>query len=220
MPARVPQVTILPAPGFQRGANPSQLETRGRDGKNRTSAACSQGRCAAITRHPGLDPGVEPGVSCIPSRQINRLPRSRKSGPPESNRVSPRSERGRLPSSSIQSSGEVRNRTGSPTLARRGRCLTCHPHAWTARGLNPEPPPCQGGALPVGASSPLRHGARCRLSPGAAGLSSAVPSQSCGRMAPAADAHAMEMSINKPVEGHAGTAGVEPAFRPGWSRTA
>jgi len=37
---------------------------------------------------------------------------------------------------------------------------------WTAPGSNREPPPCRGGALPVGASSPSRRGARYRTVPG------------------------------------------------------
>jgi hypothetical protein len=47
------------------------------------------------------DPGVEPGLPCSQSRRVTV---------------------------SLASGGEVRNRTGSPTLAGRGRCLTCHPH--------------------------------------------------------------------------------------------
>lgn len=56
--AWVPQVTILPAPRLQRGANPSQLETHGRDGMNRTPDVLvpSQVPCHWAT-HPGGDAG-------------------------------------------------------------------------------------------------------------------------------------------------------------------
>src|ERR1700761_191986 len=73
------------------------------------------------------NPGVEPGVSWSQARRV---------------------------AVSLAPGGEGRNRTGSTTLAGRVRYLTCHPHAWTAPDLNREPPPCRGGALPVGASSP------------------------------------------------------------------
>ena len=48
------------------------------------------------------------------------------------------------------------------------------------------------------------------LSPGVAGLSFAAPHQIGGRMAPAADAHAMEMSIYKPIKGMQGPQELNP----------
>ena len=119
----VPQVTILPAPGFQPGANPSQLETRGRDTRTRTSSATSQAWCA--------DPYA-----------ISRWKRS------ESNRLG-------------------------------NACKACPLPQLLA--------PIVGAAPGTG------------LSPGVAGLSFAAPHHFRGRMAPAADAHAMEMSKSKHV---------------------
>jgi hypothetical protein len=111
----VPQVTILPAPGFRPGANPSQLETHSRDTRTRTSSATSQAWCA--------DPYA-----------ISRW-RS-----PESNRIANACKARPVPYLS------------SPK--------------WTAPGSNREPSPCRGDALPVGASSPSRCGARYRTVPG------------------------------------------------------
>ena len=54
----------------------------------------------------------------------------------------------------LEPGGQGRNRTDSSTRAGRDRCLSCHPREWTGPDLNREPPPCHGGALPVGASSP------------------------------------------------------------------
>ena len=70
----------------------------------------------------------------------------------------------------------------------------------------------------------VRCGARYSQSPGVAGLSSAASPRS-GRHGGPADngAHAMDVSTSKHVHlrvVRAGTAGVEPAFRSGWSRVA
>jgi hypothetical protein len=82
---------------------------------------------------------------------------------------------------------------------------------------------CRACPLPQ-LSSPWRCGARYSQSPGVAGLSSAASPRS-GRHGGPADngAHAMDVSTSKHVHlrvVRAGTAGVEPAFRPGWSRVA
>jgi hypothetical protein len=130
------------------------------------------------------NPGVEPGLSSPQAGGLAVSLVSGESGPGESNPVYPRPERGGLPSSSNPWSGELfrpghldsrRDIAGylahgcraparhvekagieptASTLARRDRCLSCHPREWTAPDLNREPPPCHGGAPPVGAISP------------------------------------------------------------------
>ena len=77
---------------------------------------------------------------------------------------------------------------------------------------------------PLSYSPMVRCGARYSQSPGVAGLSSAASPRS-GRHGGPADngAHAMDVSTSKHVHlrvVRAGTAGVEPAFRSGWSRVA
>ena len=125
------------------------------------------------------DPGVEPGLPCSQSRRVTV---------------------------SLASGGEVRNRTGSPTLARRGRCLTCHPQSGRTGNLRPaEAALCQ---LELAAHRGAAPGTG--LSPGVAGLSFAAPHQCRGRMAPAADAHAMDMSKSKPVKGAQGPQELNP----------
>lgn len=118
------------------------------------------------------DPGVEPGLPCSQSRRVTV---------------------------SLASGGEVRNRTGSPTLARRGRCLTCHPRSGPPRDRtgNLRPAGAALCQLELAAHSGAAPGTG--LSPGVAGLSFAAPHQCRGRMAPAADAHAMDMSKSKHV---------------------
>jgi hypothetical protein len=171
----VPQVTILPAPHFQRGANPSQLETRGREARTRTSSACPQNRSA----HPYA------------------------------------TSRWRKPC------GEGRNRTGSTALAGRARHLACHPHDVDRPGFEP-------GNLR------LAEAALCQLE-----LAAQRGAASGTGLSRVWLAHLPPHRVNFtagwrlpqmltlwrcqkacPYKGQAGTAGVEPAFRPGWSRAA
>lgn len=80
---------------FQASPNPSQVETRGRDGRNRTSAAWSRARCAAITRHPGVGlTGTGPasfrppaGRSATDLQPVSRVPGSRTRFPRAPNAV-------------------------------------------------------------------------------------------------------------------------------------
>src|SRR6516225_2884116 len=71
----------------------------------------------------GIEPacaGLQPAAN--PSQLETHVPTAsttRKSGPPESNRVSPESESGRLPSSSIPKRGPPRTRTAHLLLARQ-----------------------------------------------------------------------------------------------------
>ena len=121
------------------------------------------------------DPGVEPGLPCSQSRRV---------------------------SVSLASGGEGRNRTGSATLAGRARYLTCHPHEWTAPDSNRKPPPCRGGALPVGASSPW---------PPRTVAAAQAGSAACLKML-----NAMDMSSVKPVLGARRDGGARTPSTPGF----
>jgi hypothetical protein len=87
--------------------------------------------------------------------------------------------------------------------------LEPRPVQWTAPDLNREPPPCQGDALPVEASSPgpprpdtpAKQGGRGGVRAGK------IPAT----MVLTYGAHAMEFSTVKPSKRRAGTAGIEPA---------
>jgi hypothetical protein len=125
----VPQVTILPAPGFQPGANPSQLETRGRAGRIRTDGLVPHARALSQAElQPGVvgSPGVEPGFTPSRTGWISVF---------------------------LEPGGEGRNRTGSSTLAGRDRTVAAVPKV-DRPGLEQGTSAMQGAALPVGAGSP------------------------------------------------------------------
>ena len=117
--------------GLRPAANPSQLETLGRETGTRTPSTWSQARRA----YPYT---------------------TSRSGPAESNRVSPDSGSGRLPSSSIpnvlchraQHGGDGGNRTRCDDACRA--CpLPQLSSPWNWRDLNARPPACHAGALPT-----------------------------------------------------------------------
>jgi hypothetical protein len=96
------------------------------------------------------DPGVEPGLPCSQSRRVTV---------------------------SLASGGEVRNRTGSPTLARRGRCLTCHPQSGPPRNRTGNLRPAEAALCQLELAAHRGAAPGTGLSPGVAGLSSAAPHQ-------------------------------------------
>lgn len=114
-------------PGFQPGANPSQLETHARK------------------------PGVEPGLSSPPGWRVSRLPRFRRVGsrgveprvsaprtrritvflePVERRVVPARAPRCRAPARHVE---KVGIEPTASMLARRDRCLSCHPRPAVTR---------------------------------------------------------------------------------------
>ena len=105
------------------------------DGGSRTRVASLEGWClhAVRPRPHGGSPLNRPGPRGLQPRVIPISPRNLKSGPPESNRVSPESESGRLPSSSI-------------------------PRTWTTADSNRAPPACKAGALPDELAAQGRRG--------------------------------------------------------------
>ena len=94
------------------------------------------------------DPGVEPGLPCSQSRRVTV---------------------------SLASGGEVRNRTGSPTLAGRGRCLTCHPQSGPPRSRTGNLRPAEAALCQLELAAHRGAAPGTGLSPGVAGLSFAAP---------------------------------------------
>jgi hypothetical protein len=149
----------------------------------------------------GREPRSRTGCVLVPGQAGCRLPRSRWRRP-ESNRLDDACGARPVPHLS------------SPCVDRPG--------------LEPGPPPCRGGALPVGASSPgpprpdplVRQGGRGGTNLVLFGL--CQPGETLrhdqknkvrrqARLACRYGAHAMEFSIDKPAMRRAGTAGIEPA---------
>ena len=191
--------------GLRPAANPSQLETRGREARTRTSSAWAQARSA----YPYT---------------------TSRSGPAESNRVSPESESGRLPSSSIPRCAAPPWRLSASPIpsafepwsgAHSVRTLAQHGGDGGNRTRCDDA--CRACPLPQ-LSSPRRCGARYSQSPGVAGLSFAA-SLSFGRRG-GLPIMVLTLWIFQQASTFtlgwcsAGTAGVEPAFRSGWSRAA
>ena len=107
--------------GLQPAANPSQLETL-MVGKQGLEPRLPGPKPGALTLTPHPDRAGRTwtaGLYALRACALTAAPQLVMSGPPESNRVSPESESGRLPSSSIPKRGPPRTRTAHLLLARQ-----------------------------------------------------------------------------------------------------